>query len=104
MNKDKLMWVAGLLEGEGCFTKRGRKTGTIRGNIAILCQMTDKCVLLRLQEYIGAGQIHGPYDNGQKLNGEECKRRWSYVLSGKDAYKVMKKIYPLMLSRRKKKI
>lgn len=98
MNNEQLAWVAGLLEGEGCFTQKTTK-GSIRGSIAIACQMTDEDVLRRLHQYVGAGSLSGPYDNGPK-----CKPRWCFRISGESAYLLMKQLRPWMLSRRAEKI
>lgn len=51
MNDLELAWVAGLLEGEGCFTVKGN--AGIKRNIAVRCQMTDKDVLDRLATFVG---------------------------------------------------
>ena len=51
-----LAWIAGLLDGEGCFTKKSKRGRTIM----ICCQMTDMDVLEKLKEKMGCGRIHGP--------------------------------------------
>lgn len=48
-----LLWIAGLLEGEGSFTVH--KTGA-----QIQCQMTDKDVIHKLHAVTGVGQVNEP--------------------------------------------
>jgi len=96
-HNEKIMWIAGLLEGEGSFSHKG--SGTDR-NIVIQCHMTDLDVLERLQEYIGRGQINGPYKNGK----EHHKQRYMFQLHGLYAYNIMKSILPYMSKRRKQRI
>jgi hypothetical protein len=91
------MWVAGLLEGEGCFTRKS--SGTAR-NIVVTCHMTDLDVLEKLVAYVGAGYLLGPYKNGQVGN----KVRWVYNLHGLRAYHLMKTLLPHMSSRRQIRI
>lgn len=101
MNIDStdLAWVAGLLEGEGSFTYQG--IGTKR-NIAVLCHMTDRDVLERLQQKLGVGRLYGPYRNGKPDQG--WKPRYMYSARGKFAYDIMKAILPLMCARRSARI
>ena len=99
MNKSDLYWVAGLLEGEGCFTIKSRKAGTLR-DIVILCQMTDEDVLKKLFRLTGVGRLNGPYTNGPRGK----RPRWTWAVSGRPAYKLMKSLMPLMGKRRRARI
>lgn len=98
-NKEKLLWVAGLLEGEGWFGLKNTKTGTIKGNISIGVHMTDLDVLQKLQDYTRVGTLHGAYKNG-----EGNKERYLFRVSGSNAYNLMKSILPYMGIRRSAKI
>lgn len=97
INKNDLYWIAGLLEGEGCFGCRN--TGT-KKNIFVTCHMTDLDVLKTLQKKIGHGYVNGPYKNG-KL---EYKLRYMYKVSGALAKELMELLLPLMGNRRSAKI
>lgn len=93
-NNQDLCWVAGLLEGEGCFTTKNRGR-----YISLCCHMTDLDVLQKLQKYVG-GSICGPYQNTQSHH----KLRYHWSLSSKDSYNLMKALLPHMCIRRKKRI
>ena len=99
MTKADLQWIAGLLEGEGCFTKRGNP-GTIYSRITVMCQMTDADVLHRLCLLAECGKVRGPYKNGPR--GRLPRYMWQVL--GHKAYKLMCKLYPYMCSRRQKRI
>jgi hypothetical protein len=94
----ELAWVAGLLEGEGCFTRKSRASSP-RG-IVVMCQMTDCDVLHRLHKIVGAGYFRGPYPNGPRGR----LPRYTFQVSGNLAYQLMKQLLPLMCSRRTARI
>ncbi len=97
MTKTELYWVAGLLEGEGCFSRKS-SGGTSR-NILVSCQMTDPDVLKRLQRIAG-GTFHGPHGNGPR--GRLPRYMWR--VHGKAARLLMEKLLPLMGKRRSGRI
>lgn len=86
-----LAWIAGLYEGEGSiiFT---RKSG-----LYLSLGSTDRDVLERLQDCIGAGGIYGPYDAGHKPV-------YHYRVPGKVAYATFVAIWPWLCSRRREQI
>ena len=92
----ELAWVAGLLEGEGAFTKKCNN-GTAR-NIVVECFMTDPDVLRKLRRVAG-GRFSGPYSNGE---GNKPRYQWS--VSGPAAYDLMMLVLPLMCERRARRI
>lgn len=54
ISKEDILWVAGLLEGEGCFTLGTKAGGTRKARqLRLTCSMTDKDVILRLQTLVG---------------------------------------------------
>ncbi len=98
-----LAWIAGLLEGEGCFHLRGRihqGKGTAKGNVSVQCHMTDKDVLEKLHTLVGRGNLNGPYKNGNIKN----KLRYVFRVNGENAYELMKLVLPFMCFRRSEKI
>jgi hypothetical protein len=105
MNKnwtpENLAWVAGLLEGEGCFsTSKRTKTGG-GYQLSITCNMTDEDVLIRLHNILGVGSVRGPYKKGK----EHHKPQWCFTIRRmEDAKEVMLAIRPWMLSRRQARI
>tara|TARA_R100001086_G_scaffold194052_1_gene111024 strand:- start:29 stop:667 length:639 start_codon:yes stop_codon:yes gene_type:complete len=55
LSPGQLIWIIGIMEGEGYFTSRIDKKKHV--NTTIGCQMTDEIVINRLQEYLG-GRIY----------------------------------------------
>jgi hypothetical protein len=97
--RESLSWLAGFLEGEGCFTTyiatdRGRKLPVIR----IMGCNTDKDVIYRCQEIAGCGTIHSKKNSGHKD---------VYVWSLNKKYQVYAlcvALFSMMGTRRKKRI
>jgi hypothetical protein len=76
-----LMWVAGVLLGEGCFSPHIRRSGDREGEVQlrILCSMTDKDIIFLLREITGSGSVRGPVvHKALKLNGEQRLPLWSW--------------------------
>lgn len=96
MKKHELYWLAGILEGEGCFGlyaigRSGHKYPRIQ------LTMCDEDIVTRAIMFMG-GKVHGPYKKKNR------KPRWvGYVPSGK-AIAMMRQLFPLMGKRRRKKI
>ncbi len=94
-----LGWVAGILEGEGCFYTKVVKNGeSFSLATRIIVSMTDKDVLIRFQHLCG-GWIGGPY-----LPRKSVRQVWSWNLWGANAVALMKKVRPYMGERRSRKI
>lgn len=87
-------WLAGLLEGEGCFTGKG-------GSLAIQLNMVDRDVLERVAKIVGAKRVRGPY----RYSGRPTSQPYySWTLYGESARAVMRRILPFMGARRSAKI
>lgn len=97
MKISDIFWLAGLLEGEGCFLVR--KSGGYKGSIAIALQMTDKDVVERAATLLG-GKLYGPHGP----YGQSTKQTWQVVVFGKQAAEWMMTLYSLMGIRRQEKI
>ena len=97
MTPQDLGWVAGLLEGEGCFQINDSSGGTAHGCARVACIMTDRDVLERLLAITKLGSINGPYRHGMKSH---YKSRYQWSASGPHAYAIMVAIIPLMCQRR----
>jgi hypothetical protein len=88
----QLGWIAGLLEGEGCFQHRRN------GDLLIQIVMTDGDVIGRLQSILGFGSL------GQsRLPSGKTAYRWSSTHQASTAG-LMMTLLPLMGSRRDDKI
>lgn len=105
MNKlspTELGWVAGLLEGEGCFTdastvQKGKEYRYSR----IQLNMTDEDVMRKFVKMVGIGRLSGPHGYATKTN---WKPRWTWTVRHKDAKDLMTEILPLMGERRSEAI
>jgi hypothetical protein len=100
-----LLWVAGLLEGEGCFLLHrdrqswgGHKYVYYRPRV--ICAMTDRDVIERLQRVTGMGRIA---IGRATAPGHKPYWRWTVSRDG-DAIRLMKALYPHMGERRRAKI
>ena len=92
----ELYWLAGLIEGEGCFLLDKRSNSCLRFSMA----MTDKSVLKHAQKIINLGFIKGPY--WAKMS---TKPYWYWRIDkDKDVAALMMTIYPLMWNDRQEKI
>lgn len=60
-SRERLAWVAGLFEGEGCIAHT-KKTGQWQ----LVVQTTDQDVARRLHEWTNVGTVRGPIDRGHK--------------------------------------
>ena len=87
-----IYWLAGFLEGEGCFSFR-------RGSPVVSWSGTDRDVILKACKLTGA-KLTGPRSNG----GWGKKPIYVGVRAGKYAAALMMSLYVLMGERRKEKI
>lgn len=97
---EDLAWVAGLLEGEGCFAFKKDKRSS-RLDCIVKCSMTDKDVLGRLKQKVG-GRLTGPYKNGKPKHYKPIYQ-WS-LYKQEEVNSLLLNLAPLMGSRRQEKI
>lgn len=87
-----LMWVAGVLLGEGCFHPHVRRSGAGTGEVQlrVVCRMTDKDIIFLLRDITGSGSVRGPIiTKALKLNGEHRLPVWSWESSNQlDIYEL----------------
>jgi len=93
MTELEIMWVAGFLEGEGCFFTSPTNSPGVK-----VC-LTDKDVLDKYGKLIDR-PVKGPYSD----NRIGYKVRWEVNLYGKPAIVLMQSILPHMGGRRSIKI
>lgn len=93
----ELAWVAGFLEGEGCFAWNIGSTQHVR------VSQRQREPLLRLQKYVGAGRIVRKKPTTNRA-GISSKAGWRWTIHGENARRLMKQVYPLMSPWRKKQI
>lgn len=93
MSKEQVAWLAGLLDGEGSFLVR-KNTGCIK------IEMTDKDVLLRLQEIIGVGNV-----SKTRKRISHYKQSWTWNTGRKNTVQqLIILVYPWLSARRKQQI
>lgn len=90
-----LYWLAGILEGEGCFYLR--TTNERYKRAAIRLSMTDKDIVQRVRDIVGYGNV-----NTAVLKSGKTTYVWS--IQGSHAVQVMRKIKFIMGKRRLAKI
>ena len=101
--RENLAWLAGLLEGEGCFllTFKKNKNGTGYPCFCVSMNMNDEDVVMRAANIVGFGNYSGPWL--QYNPKHKPFYRWS-VVKRDYVYALLVAIYPFMGSRRKAKI
>jgi hypothetical protein len=91
-------WLAGLIEGEGCFYLN---TGQGKPKIQVKVKMTDEDVIRRIHSITNLGSVNGPYSNGDA----KWKQVYVWTINRQaDAAAFMMTIYPLMGIRRQSKM
>jgi hypothetical protein len=105
MDRCDLLWVAGLLEGEGCFRlhrdcQRSGSKRYVYYRPRVICAMTDLDVIERLQRVTGMGRIA----LGRKT-APHHKPCWQWTVSRDgDAISLMKALHPHRGERRRANI
>lgn len=98
MQVEAVAWVAGIIEGEGCFSlvRNGRCV-----NAVIIVKMTDLDVIQRLQKVSEVGRITGPYKRGKV----HWKPQWMWrVTKRADLLALCHLIRPWLCSRRTRRM
>jgi hypothetical protein len=95
-----LYWVAGMLEGEGCFTPQ-RRTSNSGAHAGYLIQVTsvDTDILYRIQAICG-GSVGGPY----RVRKTTHNPTYQWRLYGAAAKELMESIHHIMGERRQRQI
>ena len=94
MHREDAAWLAGLLDGEGCFDNP-------RGNPRVRVKMSDLDVVLRAADIMGASTYHEDDPRAFLLNR---KPLMVAQITGDRAVAVMRSVLPWMGSRRSAKI
>lgn len=92
MTVKEIAWLAGLLEGEGCFSKR-------KNCVTIQINMTDCDVVRKSANLVGARSVGRRED--KRAN---CKPCFYWTIAGPRAAGWMMTVYPLMGKRRQARI
>ena len=91
----KWAWIAGIIEGEGCFRLcKHRDRRTADGGVIV--HMTDEDTIRRLHEWSGRGKVTGP-----KIRPNGYKPIWTWGVSRcEESLYVIGRVRPYLLSRR----
>ena len=101
MKAEQIAWAAGILEGEGCFSKFDRKypSGNTHSTCAIHCEMTDEDTIVKLKEILGVGNIN--YRENHRKDGRIRKPTWILsVQKQKDVFDTLIRVMPHLGVRR----
>jgi hypothetical protein len=99
MHRDDLLWLAGLLEGEGCFDLYNYRSSTSRSPYArVRLSMTDEDVVQRVADLWDKNvRSYPPRGTGTKMV-------YTTALMGADAADLLRKLRPFMGERRTERI
>jgi hypoxanthine phosphoribosyltransferase len=90
MNQDKIMWAAGLFEGEGSvMSVENGKT------LSLSLAMSDEDVVKMFADVMGRGKVHGPYQYGKS------KPMWYWKVSSKDFVDEVFEVFKPYLGKRR---
>jgi len=108
-NEKDLLWISGLLEGEGSFCVSNDSYAKSQGwksfrKLIISCTMIDKDVISKLHEKLGIGRIYTTVPRN-KQTGISYKRTYTLQVQKKhEVYLLCKALLPYMGVRRQKQI
>ncbi len=95
MTENEIAYVAGLLEGEGCFDYNASNVRYPR----VRCESTDRDVIYWLRDVIG-GRVHTP-----TKQQPHHKQSYMWVLNGREKVEpLLRDILPWLKSRRAAKV
>lgn len=97
MTNTEIAWLAGIIEGEGCFVLRNNGT-------RITLVMTDEDIIKKIHQITGLGTVHF-YEKSQYKNGQaHHKDIWHWSVTFRDDVKlILESIYPYLGKRRRAK-
>lgn len=102
MIQSELMWLAGLLEGDGCFTiAKDHQRGRCRPKVEL--QMTDKDVLEHAALLMET-KVLGPYQRLVNHKSYGAKPMFQVDIIGNKASVLMRHVLPFMGNRRAERI
>lgn len=96
LEREDAAWLAGLLDGEGCFDAP-------RGNPRIRVKMTDLDVVLRAADVMD-GTTHMEYDHRPTVDGGKRSDLMTAQVTGDKAVAIMRAVLPWLGSRRSGKV
>jgi hypothetical protein len=99
--RERLIWVAALLEGEGCFRVKPGSIAGYRHSLVVNIGSTDEDVVLRCcAEFPNHGKVHVR----QRQDHRHWKPLYSTEWYGQAAEDLMRAVQPFMCARRTQRI
>ena len=95
-SRENIAWLAGLIEGEGCFYVQPNK----HGSSIIKVSMTDEDVILKARKISGCGKVHGPSNH---IPGNKPVWTWT-VAKASHVFALSFAIFPFLCKRRSEKL
>ena len=100
IQEKEIYWLAGLLDGEGCFYCAPAHKGYRPSNPRICLSMTDRDIVERSHRLLGATGKISP----RKKYVAHYTQQWVFEVTGARAIGWMFTLYPLLSERRREKI
>ncbi len=97
---NNIYWLAGLLDGEGCFQKCSGRNKNVQTSVRIRLEMTDFDIVERAAKLLNVPSI----TRRVKHHVRPTKPSWYICLAGKQASSWMMTLYSLLSKRRQAKI
>lgn len=102
MTKKSIEWVAGLFEGEGCFSIHRSKQGDrVYSHLRLSVNSVDEDVIRTLHDSVECGIVGYCRTKSQKENG--WQGQWHWRVHGKAAENLAMLLMPHLHERRKKR-
>jgi hypothetical protein len=102
LTEAEIAWLAGLLEGEGCFGVKGPNPSNAHRYPYVVVRMTDRDVVERVATLMGGNVVTRSHTPSMRSRGEQPIYR--YWLVGSRALHVMRLLRPWMGERRTAKV
>lgn len=94
VSADQVGWIAGILEGEGCWTANG-----CRGNWLVSVRMTDRDIIERLRHITGVGRVT------MEENKKGYKTAWAWQVAARPQREWLTvAVWPWLGTRRRERI
>ncbi len=98
LNREDIIWAAGLFEGEGCIDQHKLPSGRTYPRIKL--KMTDQDVVERFASIFGMKIYSYPKDKSWK---DHYKDAWYTMVTGTKAVAILYMLFPFLGERRKTK-
>lgn len=97
-SSSQLAYVAGFIDGEGCFTigvSNGKTSVNPHHHVALVVTNTNEQVINFLRETFQVGSIN---TRAAKKNHKQC---WNWIVYGKNAVSIAEQLMPYLIVKRR---